>query len=165
MTCNLLSKQQSTTMCTAVPKEIASYYNSRTSDVYGCMLAAYKAFDRVHHGSYCYIYSSSFRILHEYTLTSVGRLLSLPLYSPQHKICKGSYQYYLEWEHEPLWLWCLYVNFLWYFGTSKFSEYTLTDFESRFATALQLTLFRALCSYLVQLLASIRANSVKVPLC
>ena len=41
--------EHSTTMCTAVLKEIASYYNSRKSDVYLCMLDASKAFDRVHY--------------------------------------------------------------------------------------------------------------------
>ena len=40
--------EHSTTMCTAVLKEIASHYNNRKSDVYLCMLDASKAFDRVY---------------------------------------------------------------------------------------------------------------------
>ena len=42
--------KHSTIMCTAVLKEVASYYNSRKSDVCLCMLDASKAFDRVNYG-------------------------------------------------------------------------------------------------------------------
>ena len=40
--------EHSTNMCTTILKEVASYYNSRKTDVYICMLDASKAFDRVH---------------------------------------------------------------------------------------------------------------------
>lgn len=40
----------STSMCTTVLKEVASYYKSKNTDVYVCMLDASKAFDRVHYG-------------------------------------------------------------------------------------------------------------------
>ena len=43
-------EEHSTTMCTSVIKEVISYYNSRDSNVYACLLDASKAFDRLNHG-------------------------------------------------------------------------------------------------------------------
>ncbi len=37
----------STTMCSTVPKEVVLYYKSNGSPVYGCVLDASKAFDRI----------------------------------------------------------------------------------------------------------------------
>jgi hypothetical protein len=39
-----------TTLCTAILKETVSYYLTRRSDIYACMLDASKAFDKVHFG-------------------------------------------------------------------------------------------------------------------
>ena len=43
-------EEHSTSMCTSVIKEVISYYNSRGSNVYACLLDASKAFDRLNHG-------------------------------------------------------------------------------------------------------------------
>ena len=44
--------EHSTTICTTVLKEISSYYYSRKSDVYICILDASKAFDHVYYGRF-----------------------------------------------------------------------------------------------------------------
>jgi len=79
MTCDLqfaFKGKHSTTMCHTVLKEVASYYNSRNSNVYLCMLDASKAFDRVHYGKL-------FKLLLSRDLpASVIRLL-LDMYSRQ----------------------------------------------------------------------------------
>ena len=68
--------EHSTTMCTAVLKEIASYYNSRKSDVYLCMLDASKAFDRVHYGKL-------FALLRSRKLPAIVIRLLLDMYTSQ----------------------------------------------------------------------------------
>ena len=40
-------KCHSTSMCTALVKEVVSYYNGRNTNVYACLLDATKAFDCV----------------------------------------------------------------------------------------------------------------------
>ena len=42
--------EHSTNMCTSIFKEVCSYYTSRNTDVFVCLLDASKAFDRVHYG-------------------------------------------------------------------------------------------------------------------
>ena len=42
--------RHSTNMCTAVLKEVCSYFKCNNTDVYLCTLDASKAFDRVHYG-------------------------------------------------------------------------------------------------------------------
>ena len=63
-------------MCTAVLKEIASYYNSRKFDVYLCMLYASKAFDRVHYGKL-------FALLRSRKLPAIVSWLLLDMYTSQ----------------------------------------------------------------------------------
>ena len=46
----LLKDNHDTVMCTATLKETISYYTSRGSNVYACLLDASKAFDKVHFG-------------------------------------------------------------------------------------------------------------------
>ena len=68
--------EHSTTMFTTVLKEIASYYNSRKSDVYLCMLDASKAFDRVHYGKL-------FALLQSRKLPAIVIRLLLDMYTSQ----------------------------------------------------------------------------------
>ena len=68
--------EHSTTMCTTVLKEIASYYNSRKSYVYLCMLDASKAFDRVHYGKL-------FAMLQSRKLPAIVIRLLLDMYTSQ----------------------------------------------------------------------------------
>ena len=57
-------KEHSTTMCTAVVKEVVVHYTSNGSFVYGCLLDATKAFDRVN-------YRKLFSLLCDRNLTDV----------------------------------------------------------------------------------------------
>ena len=69
-------RHHSTNMCTTMIKEIASYYNSRHTDVFLCTLDASKAFDRVHLGKL-------FALLHNRGLPPVANRLLLDMYTRQ----------------------------------------------------------------------------------
>ena len=73
--CNL-HISDTTNMCTTMIKEIASYYNSRHTDVFLCTLGASKAFDRVHLGK-------SFALLHNKGLPPVANRLLTDMYTRQ----------------------------------------------------------------------------------
>ena len=62
------TRHHSTNMCTTMIKEIASYYNSRHTDVFLCTLDASKAFDRIHLGKL-------FALLHNRGLPPVANRL------------------------------------------------------------------------------------------
>ena len=68
--------EHSTSMCTTVLKEVCSYYNSRGSDVYLCLLDASKAFDRVHYGKL-------FNLLRARKLPAIVIRLLLDMYTRQ----------------------------------------------------------------------------------
>ena len=63
-------------MCTTVLKEVCSYYVSRGSDVYICLLDASKAFDRVHYGKL-------FDLLKSRNIPVLVRRLLLDMYTRQ----------------------------------------------------------------------------------
>ena len=69
-------KDHSTTMCTAVLKEVVSHYNSNGSNVFACSLDATKAFDRVN-------YVKLFNLLLERNLPGVIIRLLFDSYSRQ----------------------------------------------------------------------------------
>ena len=68
--------RHSTSMCTSVLKEVCSYYTSRNTDVYICMLDASKAFDRVHFGKL-------FNLLRKRKLPAIVLRLLLDIYTRQ----------------------------------------------------------------------------------
>ena len=68
--------RHSTNMCTAVLKEVCSYYNCNNTDVYLCTLDASKAFDRVHYGKL-------FSLLRDRKLPAVVVRLLLDMYTRQ----------------------------------------------------------------------------------
>ena len=63
-------------MCTTMIKEIASYYNSRHTDIFFCTVDASKTFDRVHLGKL-------FALLHNRGLPPVANRLLLDMYTRQ----------------------------------------------------------------------------------
>jgi len=63
-------------MCTSVLKEVASYYKSRNTQIYVCMLDASKAFDRVHYGKL-------FQLLRNRDIPPIYIRLLLDMYSRQ----------------------------------------------------------------------------------
>ena len=67
----------STNMCTAIFKDVCSYYQSRNSDVYVCLLDASKAFDRVHYGKL-------FKLLYERKIPVQIRRLLFDMYTRQN---------------------------------------------------------------------------------
>ena len=66
----------STNMCTTIFKEVCSYYKSRNTDVYVCLLDASKAFDRVHYGKL-------FQLLSRRRIPVQVRRLLLDMYTRQ----------------------------------------------------------------------------------
>ena len=64
-------------MCTAIFKDVCSYYQSRNSDVYVCLLDASKAFDRVHYGKL-------FKLLYERKIPVQIRRLLFDMYTRQN---------------------------------------------------------------------------------
>ena len=67
----------STSMCTSIFKDVCSYYQSRNSDVYVCLLDASKAFDRVHYGKL-------FNLLDKRKIPVQIRRLLLDMYTRQN---------------------------------------------------------------------------------
>ena len=63
-------------MCTSIFKEVCSYYTSRNTDVFVCLLDASKAFDRVHYGKL-------FELLRKRNLPPLIRRLLLDMYTRQ----------------------------------------------------------------------------------
>ena len=70
-------KEHSTTMCTAMIKEVVAHYTSNGSFVYGCLLDATKAFDRVNCGKL-------FSLLYDRNLPGVVIRFLLDSYSRQN---------------------------------------------------------------------------------
>ena len=66
----------STNMCTSIFKDVCSYYQSRNTDVYVCLLDASKAFDRVQYGKL-------FNILSKRKIPVKVRRLLLDMYTRQ----------------------------------------------------------------------------------
>jgi hypothetical protein len=79
VTCDLqfaFKEEHSTSMCTTLLKEVCSYYVSKNSDVYICLLDASKAFDRVHYGKI-------FNLLKQRRIPALIRRLLLDMYTRQ----------------------------------------------------------------------------------
>ena len=69
-------EEHSTNMCTTILKEVCSYYVSKSTDVYICLLDASKAFDRVHYGK-------MFDLLKLRKIPVIVRRLLLDMYTRQ----------------------------------------------------------------------------------
>ena len=70
-------KCHSTSMCTALVKEVVSYYNGRNTNVYACLLDATKAFD-------CVRYDKLFELLLKKDIPGTVIRLLLDLYTRQY---------------------------------------------------------------------------------
>ena len=51
-----------------IMQHVISYYNNDNTNVYGCMLDASKAFERVHYGNNCTVRSTVARYVCAYTV-------------------------------------------------------------------------------------------------
>ena len=70
-------KCHSTSLCTALVKEVVSYYNGRKTNVYACLLDATKAFD-------CVIYDKLFELLLKKDIPGTVIRLLLDSYTRQY---------------------------------------------------------------------------------
>ena len=72
-----ISRCHSTSMCTALVKEVVSYYNGRNTNVYACLLDATKAFD-------CVRYDKLFELLLKKDIPGTVIRLLLDSYTRQY---------------------------------------------------------------------------------